>query len=1537
MEFLQTEKHTSYNYNNLTHPLRSHRHFQPVINKMATVQHAMLGIGGAAIMGWVSTNIIQPNYAAMKSFFLTELVLDNDQFLCYNVQTYIEEKCRDDLSTIQIQGEDLSTKNKEDGEELLSGGRNDNTFETRVPYSAPFRVNLKHGVFDAIFFRLCEKNGRVAYIAVFRNGGPTLFNMLIPKPLQRLYELLKTIIVGFLKTQLGEDTFNTLSNLFRKLRTLPRSNQTGTAHRGNNGVSLVAFRRDADMLHLFIQEVVRQQKSLSSLSTKIVSLSERSYVFAPPRPPDTIAFEPGSGAFKLKNRIKKFWHEKGLYEQIDQPYQMVFLLHGPPGNGKSSYLQSIALEHEIPYFIVKKSLFQKSSIEELSRHFDITLNRRCLVVIEDAESCFIQEHYTTSSSSEEQNAATPIEPNHEPNTTHGNDSGGADGVDGVDAAAAAAVDDLQQSRISVDDFIKCIRGQTPAGRLIFFTTNKLDALPNEITDFVNSSGISVEFPKASRAILSEYWNMFFKDATTVHFENFIEHYAQLYQWNSQRVHSVAQMQGYCMRFRDHPEEASKKENILSFAAADTATMKRYWFSFFSEQEMHSQKVYWKLFISHYNSLYRSEVKDQTGSNEKLIHSLQTLRSYLLQFVHAPKKASEKENVCSFTAVVAKEHLKEHLKVTSSGTVVDLTPMSVPVSRATTTPKRSLKMSSLFAARTFKMARADATEIMDHHVIEKTGERDETRAWNAVRQEAQRRDQIVDVKPVSSALLEHLSTILSSVVVTGFGFFVATFFPAVLKSLGMTQNSFNVTLFLPSIYAVFISYHRRRMRFKMENFIVINNGKIMRALKFYFATMISSKSSKFFVKDSYSQDAPLPPSLRNFSEIGNVYGGDTSIIKTSVTKNIGILVNATSSTKRIVPSINIWMQAQFDSKQFEHDDANTTTTFPFEFKLTNNKIRIKLARTKGSKKRIRAIVEDSLKMYALENSLEQSVLRNGKMITEKRQLESSFLWPIDNEQTYKSLQNMLASAEEFDHSRMFYRQRGIPFRRGYLLVGPPRSGKMFTVKMLASRLSRGIIEIDMCKKYCTDNFLIDKVQRYSREILVLKNIDLAVSPSFGGAGRATGEGRSRGQSNLSFTGILNILDGPFANNSGLIVIMIASNYAKLTWDEATSGALLRPGRVAMTMATNRPTKHQLFEMFKSFPFIEKVECKDDDSMDTEEDSIQVTDTEKDRCCQEFFKILDTAQKDWYKRANEDDAGVEKKDAGGEKKHAGGETKEQEENNGDRVEEVEDSETQEELAFSNFITCNVGHTLVRSSAVGKKCLLCLNICNAVQNKYRCSKGCKFLICEDCRVKKIQARLNEEEEMKDISMLEWWKNGSHSPKTKMSYSIQLNWEPVKNFLKECLDSIQDTTSHTKVNACIAQNYSQERKRLNLEMGKQLNKLSIAGETALDTKTNIQFRESVVFDAKLLYLEVFTPMTGLATLSEVQEECHDLYVRMEMVRRHASLVAGRKYFKENAEASALANDARRKKKREMRGNNRSGRRVGNRKIKKRWIDELN
>ena len=134
---------------------------------MATVQHAMLGIGGAAIMGWVSTNIIQPNYAAMKSFFLTELVLDNDQFLCYNVQTYIEEKCRDDLSTIQIQGEDLSTKNKEDGEELLSGGRNDNTFETRVPYSAPFRVNLKHGVFDAIFFRLCEKNGKLPILLSF--------------------------------------------------------------------------------------------------------------------------------------------------------------------------------------------------------------------------------------------------------------------------------------------------------------------------------------------------------------------------------------------------------------------------------------------------------------------------------------------------------------------------------------------------------------------------------------------------------------------------------------------------------------------------------------------------------------------------------------------------------------------------------------------------------------------------------------------------------------------------------------------------------------------------------------------------------------------------------------------------------------------------------------------------------------------------------------------------------------------------------------------------------------------------------------------------------------------------------------------------------------------------------------------------------------------------------------------------------------------------------------------------------------------------
>ena len=52
----------------------------------------------------------------------------------------------------------------------------------------------------------------------------------------------------------------------------------------------------------------------------------------------TIAVEPGSGLELLTQDVQRFWNQRKKLEQNDLPFQRVHLLHGPPGNGKSSIL-----------------------------------------------------------------------------------------------------------------------------------------------------------------------------------------------------------------------------------------------------------------------------------------------------------------------------------------------------------------------------------------------------------------------------------------------------------------------------------------------------------------------------------------------------------------------------------------------------------------------------------------------------------------------------------------------------------------------------------------------------------------------------------------------------------------------------------------------------------------------------------------------------------------------------------------------------------------------------------------------------------------------------------------------------------------------------------------------------------------------------------------------------------------------------------------------------------------------------------------------
>lgn len=161
------------------------------------------------------------------------------------------------------------------------------------------------------------------------------------------------------------------------------------------------------------------------------------------------------------------------------------------------------------------------------------------------------------------------------------------------------------------------------------------------------------------------------------------------------------------------------------------------------------------------------------------------------------------------------------------------------------------------------------------------------------------------------------------------------------------------------------------------------------------------------------------------------------------------------------------------------------------------------------------------------------------------------------------------------ARDWYAERGIPWRRGYLLHGPPGGGKTSIVQALACHFGLTVHVLSPAAEESDESLRRRVFAVPERSVLLIEDVDsvfvgrdkLAAAPRLGAASETPPPG-------VTFSGLLNALDG-VAAGEGVAVFMTTNHREQL------DPALIRPGRVDVDRYIGHATPDQARRLWRRF--------------------------------------------------------------------------------------------------------------------------------------------------------------------------------------------------------------------------------------------------------------------------------------------------------------------------------------------------------------------
>ncbi|KAK9157078.1 hypothetical protein Scep_003652 [Stephania cephalantha] len=180
---------------------------------------------------------------------------------------------------------------------------------------------------------------------------------------------------------------------------------------------------------------------------------------------------------------------------------------------------------------------------------------------------------------------------------------------------------------------------------------------------------------------------------------------------------------------------------------------------------------------------------------------------------------------------------------------------------------------------------------------------------------------------------------------------------------------------------------------------------------------------------------------------------------------------------------------------------------------------------------------------------------------------------------------------FSTAKEYYHSVGRAWKRGYLLYGPPGSGKSSLIAAMANFLNYDVYDLELTKVSDNSELRALLMQTTNRSIIVIEDIDCSLDlTTFDRRVRSTNhkksnvksnEKRTRGGDNndggrVTLSGLLNFTDGLWSCCGEERIIVFTTNHK-----DHVDPALVRPGRMDMHVRLGVCGAHALKELARNY--------------------------------------------------------------------------------------------------------------------------------------------------------------------------------------------------------------------------------------------------------------------------------------------------------------------------------------------------------------------